>query len=177
MRSRATSKGRSFSQSGFTLAEIVVSVIILVPVMILILSVFMTSIRSVTDSWDVTKSTAVAQRLIDKIRSMRWDENSFVGGGPLSLSLASSVSVLGPNSGESGPGDFDDVDDWNNFSLPDSLASSVRYGRQVDVDYVTLNASGQVVSSAGPTNCKRVTVRVTNVVGKVTVLSVLIVNT
>ncbi|MBL0059865.1 MAG: type II secretion system protein [Elusimicrobia bacterium] len=166
MRSRATSKGRSFSQSGFTLAEIVVSVIILVPVMILILSVFMTSIRSVTDSWDVTKSTAVAQRLIDKIRSMRWDEN-----------LSSASSVLGPDSGESGPGDFDDVDDWNNFSLPDSLASSVRYGRHVDVDYVTLNASGQVVSSTAPTNCKRVTVRVTNVVGKVTVLSVLIVNT
>ncbi|MBL0059154.1 MAG: hypothetical protein IPP35_08615 [Elusimicrobia bacterium] len=32
-----------------------VSVIILVPVMILILSVFTTSIRSVTDSWDVTQ--------------------------------------------------------------------------------------------------------------------------
>ena len=173
MRSRATSKGRSFSQSGFTLAEIVVSVIILVPVMILILSVFMTSIRSVTDSWDVTKSTAVAQRLIDKIRSMRWDENS-TGAGAI---LLTSASPLGPDGGEMVPGDFDDVDDWNNFSLPDSLASSVRYGRHVDVDYVTLNASGQVVSSAGPTNCKRVTVRVTNVVGKVTVLSVLIVNT
>ncbi len=174
MRSQAGSNGHSHSQSGLTLAEIVVSVLILVPVMVLVLTVFMTSVRSVTDSWDTTKSTAIAQRLIDKIRSMRWDENTPAGGGPISLSSAS--ALLGPDGGEPAPADFDDVDDWDNFNLPDPLPANVRYGRQVNVAYVNLSSSGMMTPSSTPTDYKKVDVRVTNGAGKVTTFSLLLTN-
>jgi MSHA pilin protein MshD len=157
------------SQSGLSLMEVVVSVMIMVPVLVMVLSAFFRNVTSVTEAWEETRSVAVAQRLMDKIRVMRWDETAPIGG------TTTVRSALGPD-GETSSDQFDDIDDWNGFSGPDPIPAYSRYTRTVRVDYIVQPITGTAAVSVTDTDIKRVSITVIGPVGKPVVISGLFYN-
>lgn len=150
---------RSLSQirdGGLSMVELVISVLIMIPILLGILSLYFKNVKGVTESWEETRGTAVGQRLMGHIQRLRWDELTVVGG---TIPVAS--ATLGADPGEVTTADFDDVDDWDGYSAPDPLPGHNRFLRQVEVVFVTVNlATGAIVPTTIPTDYKRVTVKV-----------------
>lgn len=160
---------RRIFERGLSLLEVVVAVFIITPILIFLLKLFLQNVRGVTESWDETKAISSTQRLMDQIRTMKWDELTSVGS---TIPTASASFPLGPDAGES-LSDYDDVDDWNGFN-PDPVTAE--YRRFVIVDYVDVDAAGKVTLATGRSDFKRVTVQVTNRGGRPFVLSVIFTN-
>lgn len=161
---------RKKTENGLSLAEVLIAVFIITPVLIFLLKVFLQNVRGVTESWDETKAITSAQRLMDHIRTMKWDDITVFGS---TISTTDASSPLGPEAGETAVVDYDDVDDWNGYA-PD--ATTAEYRRSVQVQYVNVDAAGNVTLAAGRTDFKRVTVQVTNRGGRPFVLSVIFTN-
>ncbi len=148
--------------------EVVISILIIVPILVMVLSVFLGNVRGVTEAWNETIAAAVGQRLMNNIRRMKWDELTPNGGGKIATNSAS----IGVDLGETVPGDCDDIDDWNGFSAPDPWPDYMRYGRSVRVHIVSIDVvTGEVTQSAVKTDTKRVIVSVTDPNGKTIVFS------
>ena len=64
--------------------------------------------------------------------------------------------VFGPESGESGPADYDDVDDYDGF-LDNP---SVNFSRSVSISFAELAAGTWQVAGSPPTNYKGITITV-----------------
>ncbi len=143
---------RRSDQTGVTLTEVVIGVLIMTPLLVMILGVFMRSVRGVVETWDETKAVAVAQRMMDRILTARWDETTPVTGG---VTPAGSTTL-----GQEGSL-MNDIDDWNGFSGPDSLAGYEQFTRSVTVQYVNVSSAGNVSVVTSTSAYKRVTVRVT----------------
>lgn len=159
---------RHATDRGVTLTELLMAILIMTPVIVLVLGVFMKNLRGVTESWEETKATTAAQRLMDKIRPMRWDETTGLDGTVPSLAAAS-ILTEEPASPPSG---FDDIDDWNGFDDPDPLPTFASFERRVTVTFVNVDfVTGNIAVSGTPTNFKQVTVEVTYLAGKKVVLS------
>lgn len=153
--------------------EVVISVLIIVPILVMVLSVFLKNVQGVTEAWEETRAAAVGQRLMDNIRRLKWDELTPNGGGKILTAVAS----LGMDSGESVPSDFDDIDDWSDFNAPDPWPAYARYGRSVRVQFVSINiVTGEVTVSGVKTDTKRVAITVTGPNGKTVVFSSLFTN-
>lgn len=140
-------------KAGVTLTEVMIGVLIMVPLLLMLLGVFLRSVRGTVETWDETKAVASAQRMMDQIRTARWDEATPPAGGFISVGS----STLGPESTM----DFNDVDDWNGFSGTDPLSGYGQFNRSVTVQYVNVGNTGNVTVVSAPTNFKRVTVQVT----------------
>ncbi len=148
--------------------EVVISVFIMVPVLVMVLSVFLGIVRGATEAWEETRAVAAGQRLMDNIRRMKWDELTPNTGGMISTSDAN----IGLDPSESVPDNCDDIDDWNGFSAPDPLPAYARYNRSVRVQFVTIDSvDHEVIVSGVKTNFKRVIVTVTGLNGKPVVIS------
>lgn len=145
------SKGR-FSERGLSLTEVLITVFIITPVLIFLLKVFLQNVRGVTESWDEIKAISSAQGLMDQIRTMKWDEITVVGS---TVATTDATLPLGPEGSETPFVDFDDVDDWNNF---DPNSATAEYRRFVKVDYVDVDATGNVTAATGRSDFKRVLV-------------------
>lgn len=148
--------------SGVTLTEVVIAVLIVTPLMLLLMNVFFRSVRDVTETWEETESVSVAQRLMDRIRTARWDETTPLVGG-LAVSRSPVLGLEGST--------FNDIDDWNGFSGADPFPAYARYNRQVTVAYVDVSAGGTVTLVGGPTAYKQVTIRVVRGTGKAVILT------
>jgi type II secretory pathway pseudopilin PulG len=147
-------------EGGLTLIEVVVAVFIMTPILVMVVGVFFKNVKGVTESWEETRGVAAGQRLMENVRRMRWDETTPFGG-----TAVTSGATIGINSGEIGPLDFDDIDDWNGHTSPDPISNS--FNRSVRVEFVQVNlGTGEITAVAGPTNFKRVTVIVTGPGGK-----------
>ncbi|MFA4924799.1 MAG: hypothetical protein WC557_11450 [Ignavibacteriaceae bacterium] len=104
-------------------------------------------------------ATASAQSLIEGIQTKAFDENT-VSASVSSTSALTAVGLLGPDAGETVAIQFDDVDDYRNYTEIDSFKQFGVFSLSVQVNYVQ-KYSPETVSSA-PTFLKKVDVTVTN---------------
>ncbi|MCX6640051.1 MAG: hypothetical protein NTW14_06160 [bacterium] len=101
---------------------------------------------------------SIAQKIINEANRKVFDEICLTSR-PTSATLMTTPAHLGPDTGESYP-NFDDVDDFKNLSIADSLTmASVRFSISATVTYV--DPGNPTVDVAYQTYIKRLRVSVT----------------
>ncbi len=163
---------------GFTLIELVITIVILSFTAMLLVPFFQAIERS-SDPIVRERTVALGQALMDEVLSRRWDENTMVGGGPLCsgeggvgrgttsygipLAVCPDASAdnlnasggLGADAGENRQ-TYDDIDDFGSMApetdnFTDQAGVSFTYTgyvRSVSVDYVP--SSSASVTAATP---------------------------
>lgn len=164
--------------AGFTLIELVITIVILGFTLMLLVPFFQAIERS-SDPIIRERTASLGQALVDEILSRRWDENTMVGGGPLctgesgvgrgatsygaalaacpdvsaqNLNASSSLGREGAETRQS----YDDIDDYNsmaaetdNFTDQAGVAFTYAgYSRSVAVDYIPSNSADVDESTA-----------------------------
>jgi MSHA pilin protein MshD len=81
-------------------------------------------------------ATGIAQSVLDEIQTRSFDEFTITKP-TTSIDSLTSAYMLGPESGEAGPTQFDDVDDFKGYSDNNSTTRLGNYSIAVDVGYVT----------------------------------------
>jgi MSHA pilin protein MshD len=147
------------TRSGFVLAEVSVTLLVLSLAVVALVPVFAMNIRSGKSSERAQEAVFLSQELLDEVRLRKWDE-----GTPLPTAyVASGSATLGTDTGESGTDKttFDDVDDFNGWTespakdpLNRSITGFAGYTRSVTVAYVT----SALAASGTPTDYKQITV-------------------
>ncbi|MCP5061427.1 MAG: hypothetical protein GY936_03065 [Ignavibacteriae bacterium] len=100
-------------------------------------------------------ATTIAKSTLDEISKMEFDEEIVEGN---SIVTANDFSaVLGAESSEVYP-NFDDVDDYNNFTKIESVPSIGSFNVSVEVTYMT----DDLVTTTAKTYNKNVTVKITS---------------
>ena len=168
---------------GFTLIEIVITIVILGMVAGIMVPFFNAIVRS-PDPVIRERAISLAQSMMDEIMAKRWDENTPMGGGPLNTNesargtvAATPVANLGVDAGENRT-TYDDVDDYrsmppevDNFTDQNGTAFSLPgYQRQVTVDYIasaTNPIDQNTPAAAGATDTKLVVVIIRSPLGEV----------
>lgn len=138
-------KNNKLSLAGFTLIELVTTIVVLG----LAIPVLLTSWANV--AWRANRSevmadaTYYAQQLMEEIKSKRFDENE-------ALPWTSSAS-FGVDTGESSASKatFDDIDDFSGATDANVTAPASGYTRSASIDYVRLNGSNW--TTCGATVC------------------------
>ena len=139
-------------QSGFTLVEVMVVLILLTLSFMVFLNALNTG-KSVRARSELrTIQSVILNSVENQIRARRFDENASA---PWSSSLGKETS-----NGEVGLDDFDDIDDFNGYSVS-SVSDHPGFSYDVTVNYVTPE-SGFPVSQSGQTNFKSILVRVSH---------------
>ena len=163
--------GHVRADHGFTLIELVITIVILGFTLLMLLPFFQAISRS-SDPIIRERTVALGQALLDEVLSRRWDAHTRTGGGPLctgesgvgrgaksygsplttcpdpSPENRNASTVLGAEGGENRQS-YDDVDDYNNMSpetdnFTDQAGVAFTYlgfSRSVRVDYVASNAT------------------------------------
>lgn len=161
-----TQKTRQQNQ-GFTLIEIVITIVILGAVAGILVPFFNAIVHS-PDPVIRERAISLGQSMMDEIMAKKWDENTPMGGGPIcsgestskaarpSLvnnctnpgALTASTIVVGADTGESQRTDYDDVDDYNginesnNFTDQNGAAFILTgYSRQISIRYIPSTAN------------------------------------
>lgn len=169
---------------GFTLIEIVITIVILGTVAGILVPFFNAIVHS-PDPVIRERAISLGQSMMDEIMTKRWDENTPMGAGPLgtnesarSATWATLVANLGVDAGEDRT-TYDDVDDYrnmppevDNFTDQNGTAFSLPgYQRRVTVDYIA-SSSATITDtlpavSADRTDTKRVVVTITSPLGEI----------
>lgn len=157
--SKLSSKHALTKQKGFSLIELVVSIVVIgIAFGALATSLFSSVGKSADVLWQ-SKSTQLSQAYLDEILAMRYQENSPLGGGSVG-----SCTISGTDAGEGNRSLYDDVDDYDGLvetaDFLDTSITSNYSGYQVSVDVSCLAANGSVSASskliavtvASPTN-------------------------
>ena len=110
-------------------------------------------------SESVIDASGLAQSIIDMIQSKAFDENTVSKAVWYPDSLTTAIK-LGPESGEYMHTDFDDIDDYNNYSTTISLERMGDFDINVKVFYVSI-PNPQVKSSI-PTYSKKIELSIIN---------------
>jgi MSHA pilin protein MshD len=100
----------SINQSGFSLIELVITIVVLgIALTALSSSLFSGVSQNANPLWQ-TKATQLSQAYFDEILSMKYQDDSPLGGGS---AISGTCSINGPETGENDRSDFDDVDDYD----------------------------------------------------------------
>lgn len=140
---------------GFTLIEAIIFIVIVSVAVTAITLQFAQNVQTSAEPLIRQKGMAIAKRYLDQMQTVRWDENTPVGGG-----TATSTSTPGLDAGEtctlSVLDDFDDFDCFNNNALADgfSIDITVTNGTSIGAwDSVPANSYKRAVINVGtPTN-------------------------
>ncbi len=170
-------------QSGFTLIELVITIVIL-GFSSMILLPFFNSISHSPDPLIRIRAVNLGQSLVDEIMAKKWDNNTPAGGGPLKTAeservlgalAATPYAKLGPEAGESRP-IFNDVDDYNGYSETDVFHDQdnnsftlTGYQRSAKVSYIASNTAAIDHNTPGLNNTsdsKLIVVTVTSSTGE-----------
>jgi len=127
---------------GLTLFEMVTIIVVMGLAIPVLLNMWADVARRSGRSEAIAEATFYAEELMEEIKSKAFEDPNQTPG-------------FGPESGEGGRLNYDDVDDFNGYS--DSPA--VGYNRSCVVNYMTLSVSTWVVSGS-PTDFKRISVTV-----------------
>ena len=127
---------------------------------LLILLFYQTSAEQTSVSVEneaILAGSGIAQSVIAEIQKRSYDENTVTKYADCidSLTLTSS---LGPDSGEVFLTQFDDVDDFDNYSIVESSTRLRDYNLSVSVDYVDIMNPNNI--SFSRTFCKRIEVSI-----------------
>lgn len=170
MRGRADRFSRGASPGGFTLVELIVTILVTAIALTALGVGLLTASRNSADPIISMRAAALAQAYIDEIQSKRFDENSGNGGvtrcgetGQPACSV-----TLGSDAGET-RASYDDVDDYH--GLDESPPQNVLGSNPAQYDgfrvRVSVSYGGGELASFGTsiTDLKRITVTVTTPVG------------
>ncbi len=155
-------------QSGFTLIEMIITIVIL-GFSSLILLPFFSSIGHSPDPLVRTRAVDLGQSLMDEIIAKRWDNNTPNGGGPLKTLESNRVpgapdatlaASLGVDTGETSREEFNDIDDFNGYSETsgtfhdhdNNIFTLTGYQRSVQVKYIDSTLSSIDNSTSGLTS-------------------------
>ena len=168
---------------GFTLIEIVITIVILGAVTGILVPFFNAIVHS-PDPVIRERAISLGQAMMDEVMAKRWDENTSMGGGPINTDesargtiAATPVANLGVDAGENRT-TFDDVDDYNDINEVDNFTDQngagfvlTGYRRQVAVCYIASNTNpiddNPASCSVTTTDTKRVVVTITSPLGEV----------
>lgn len=171
-----------WNKTGFTLLELVLTIIILGFSTIILVPYF----QAITQSPDPLirqQAIALGQAMVDEILAKRWDEFTPVGGGPIrsdespsgTVRLSKTLDAFDPLTAiateEGSRADYDDVDDYDgsseNNTFYDQTGGSFTmraFQRDVAVDYIASNSNpvDNTAVAAGSTDTKRIMVTITS---------------
>lgn len=151
---------------GFSLIELVISIVVLGIALGALSSSLFTGVgRSADPLWQ-SKMTQVSQAYLDEISSMRYQEDSPLGGGSVGT-----CSINGPETGETGVTDrslFDDVDDYHEYDESVKFLDST-----TPSDYAGYNVKIVVTCDDVVVNSKLITVTISSPVNQQIVFSVI----
>lgn len=102
-------------QRGVTLIELVAVIVILAVSLAGVTAAISGAISRSSDVMLETRAVALAQSYLDEILSRRFDERSAPRGIPPCRTNCTDEVDFGPDGGESGRADFDDVDDYHDL--------------------------------------------------------------
>jgi len=106
----------SVNLRGFSLVEMVATIVVLGIALVTITSMMSSSLSSNANTYEETRTTALARAYLDEILSRRYDENSHPSGAPACDGIAGArpcTIVFGTESGEGTRDKWDDVDDYH----------------------------------------------------------------
>ena len=141
-------------QQGVTLIELIAVIVILAISLAGVTAAISSAISRSSDVMLETRAVALAQSYLDEILSRRFDERSAPRGIPPCRTNCTDEVDFGPDGGESGRADFDDVDDYHGLDeglgqanpLQDAEGNErLDYGNfrvRVEVRYLELGAGG-----------------------------------
>ncbi|UZE95778.1 type IV pilus modification PilV family protein [Alkalimarinus alittae] len=145
-------------QSGMTLVEMVISIVLISIAVTAVLSAFSTTMGRSSDSLWKNKSLKLAQLYLDEILSKKYDSSTPLGGVPASTTITCPI----PAGGGGNRALYDNVDDYNGINdsppklVSGALANYTGYSVQVSVA-----CAGNEVGIADNSKAKRITVSIT----------------
>jgi len=143
------------SAKGFSLIELVITIMVLgIALSAMTASLFSGVGRNADPLWQ-SKATQLSQAYLDEILSMRYQEDSPLGGGAVNT-----CSDSGPEAGETNRSLYDDVDDYKGLTetadFLDTSTSSIYSGYTVNVEVtcgaVVANSKLIAVTITSPAN-------------------------
>ena len=165
------------AQQGFTLIEIIVSIVVMGILLSLVTAIFAPNIVRGTDPLFSIRATELGQSYLDEILGKRFAENSLPGnarrcgesGGP------GACTAIGSEEGVNHI-NFDDVDDYNNFTDGDINTAPTNQSGNPRAGYVGYTVAVNVVYAGAEINvnnadAKRITVTITAPNGGIFVFS------
>jgi type II secretory pathway pseudopilin PulG len=155
---RAASRVRLLRARGFTLVEALMAVLIVSGVLVASLGTFGAIGRARQLELERAQALGLAERVMAEIVQCRYEEPS------------ASTTTLGPDAGESGRAQYDDVDDYDSWSTAppegrDGVALVGMTGWSVQVWVRWVNPSDPATTTNTPSGLKRIQMRVTTPVG------------
>lgn len=121
------------------------------------------SLRNSTDQTTkaeyLAMATNVAQSYINLINTKDFDQKT-IGDPAYTPGMFTSPDSLGPDHGEHGSSQYNDIDDYNGFTDSDTTGRTGIFNIRVNVNYVNDNSLSQI--SNVQTRTKRIEVEVTN---------------
>jgi hypothetical protein len=117
------------------------------------------STKNVVTNAAIIKATGVAQTLLEQIQTVAFD-SATVSKTVSSPAVLTPVSGLGKDPGENNVTNFNDVDDFNNYTEIDTVGNNDIFNVKVKVSYST-KMNPDILSSV-PTYSKRVDISVFN---------------
>lgn len=142
-------------KAGFTLVEILISVVILSIGVFALINMFTVGMKGILATEKRTVATNLAQDLMDEIFGKEWKDPD----------LEAEYPPLGYDSGENYRYSYDDVDDYSSWGphppkdiiTGDTITEYATFTRKARVRYVSPYDLGEVVA---PTDLKKITVTV-----------------
>jgi len=131
-------------KKGVTLVELIAVIIVLglaIPTLLMLFS--QVNLQSV-ETEGIAIGTFFAEELMEEIRSKQFEDPNQTPG-------------FGPEGGESGRADYDDVDDFTGYS---ENHPSLGYSRSVSVEYAELNGNTWQQATSSPTDYKMIIILV-----------------
>lgn len=105
-------------------------------------------------------ATSLGTSMLEQSSALAFDENT-VDSTATSSSTLTNSSSLGPDATEITVDDYDDIDDYHNYTKIDSLSHSAIFKTKVTVSYIDISGSN-VVTTTTKTYSKEVRVDVTS---------------
>lgn len=140
---------------GFTLIELVVSIVVFSIIIFPLMRIFSTVSKDTSEGIFIDRASSLANSYMELVLTKSFDESK--------NPPWTDPGDLGPEAGESSISDYDDVDDFNNYNIKDSDYPNL--SGTITVYYIVDNGDGTIdwnKTSDVATNYKRIDIRITN---------------
>ena len=134
MRASAMLPTRRKHSEGFTLLELVIGIVVFTISLTVVLSLIVPQAEQTAEPFRQVKAAKLGQSLMNDILSRSYDENSDRSPPFETCNAKGNCSTtLGPE--EASEDDYDDVDDYNGYTVNDVGGNYSSFGFTVTVDY------------------------------------------
>lgn len=134
MRARVVLPVHRKCANGFTLLELVIGIVVFTISLTVVLSLIVPQAEQTAEPFRQVKAAKLGQSLMNDILSRSYDENSDRSPPFVTCNAKGNCSTtLGPE--EANEDDYDDVDDYNGYTVNDVGGNYSSFGFTVTVDY------------------------------------------